>query len=82
MQKIFNVSLAIEHSMKSEGSFIAMNNTISQSIPHLHVHIVPRNKQDGLKGFFLPRKVYINEAQMREVQERIIHQLKEVGEVI
>ena len=61
--------------MESEGSFIGMNNVISQSIPHLHVHIVPRNKKDGLKGFFWPRKAYTSEEQIIEVQEKIINQL-------
>lgn len=46
------IGKAVEKAMEAAGSFIAMNNTISQSIPHLHIHIVPRNKQDGLKGFF------------------------------
>jgi histidine triad (HIT) family protein len=41
--------------MKAEGSFVAMNNVESQSVPHLHVHIVPRTKGDGLRGFFWPR---------------------------
>ncbi len=42
----------------AEGSFVAMNNTVSQSVPHLHVHIVPRRKRDGLRGFFWPRNPY------------------------
>ncbi|WP_454784474.1 HIT family protein [Legionella sp. WA2024007413] len=67
---------AVEKAMDAAGSFIAMNNTISQSIPHLHIHIVPRNKHDGLKGFFWPRTHYKNEAEMHEVQEKICKQLK------
>lgn len=62
---------AVEMAMKAEGSFIAMNNTVSQSIPHLHVHIVPRNKGDGLKGFFWPRTRYSNEEEMRGIKSRI-----------
>ena len=61
----------MEKATEAAGSFIAMNNTISQSIPHLHVHIVPRNKQDGLKGFFWPRTKYQNEEHMLAVQEKI-----------
>jgi len=61
--------------MGAAGSFIAMNNTVSQSIPHLHIHIVPRNKHDGLKGFFWPRTHYKDEQHMQEVQEQIKHQL-------
>ncbi|HEY0701469.1 MAG TPA: HIT family protein [Candidatus Acidoferrales bacterium] len=45
----------VQSVMKAEGSFVAMNNVVSQSVPHLHVHIVPRTKGDGLRGFFWPR---------------------------
>jgi len=70
------IGIAVEKAMQAAGSFIAMNNTISQSIPHLHVHIVPRNKQDGLKGFFWPRTKYENAEQMREIQQNISSHLK------
>ena len=63
--------------MQATGSFIALNNIVSQSIPHLHVHIVPRNKHDGLKGFFWPRTTYQSEQHQVEVQEKIQHYLKE-----
>ncbi len=46
---------AVESAMEAEGTFVAMNNRVSQSVPHLHVHIVPRRRKDGLKGFFWPR---------------------------
>ena len=49
---------AVELGMQAEGTFIAANNRISQSVPHFHVHIVPRRKGDGLKGFFWPRRKY------------------------
>lgn len=62
---------AIEKGMEAEGSFIAMNNKISQSVPHLHIHIVPRNFQDGLKGFFWPRNPYQDERHKEEVQTLI-----------
>ena len=52
---------AIEIGLKAEGTFIAINNKISQSVPHLHIHIVPRRHGDGLKGFFWPRTKYISE---------------------
>ena len=42
----------------AQGSFVAMNNTVSQSVPHLHLHVVPRTKGDGLRGFFWPRTKY------------------------
>ncbi|KTD13612.1 Histidine triad (HIT) protein [Legionella gratiana] len=70
------IGRAVEKAMDAAGSFIAMNNTISQSVPHLHVHIVPRNKQDGLKGFFWPRTHYENEVHVREVQEKIRYQIE------
>lgn len=49
---------AVEQAMAAEGSFVAINNRVSQSVPHLHVHIVPRRKKDGLRGFFWPRQPY------------------------
>jgi histidine triad (HIT) family protein len=57
--------------MSAEGTFVAINNKISQSVPHLHVHVVPRRRKDGLRGFFWPRSRYADEGQMREVAERI-----------
>lgn len=62
---------AVEIALEAEGSFVAMNNRVSQSVPHLHVHIVPRRKKDGLKGFFWPRYKYGNEAEMLAVQQSI-----------
>ena len=52
------LAAAVELAMQAEGIFIAANNRISQSVPHFHVHIVPRRKGDGLKGFFWPRRKY------------------------
>ncbi|MFN2499582.1 MAG: HIT family protein [Pyrinomonadaceae bacterium] len=62
---------AVELSLEAEGSFVAMNNRVSQSVPHLHVHIVPRRKKDGLKGFFWPRNKYKNEEELLSVQKSI-----------
>ena len=62
---------AVVTAMQAEGSFVAINNKVSQSVPHLHVHIVPRRKKDGLRGFFWPRGSYKDEAHMNEVQEAI-----------
>ena len=62
---------AVEVALEAEGSLVAMNNRVSQSVPHLHVHIVPRRKKDGLKGFFWPRNKYGSEAEMGEVQQAI-----------
>lgn len=70
------LSRAIQEAMHAEGTFIAMNNRVSQSVPHVHAHIVPRRKKDGLKGFFWPRTKYANEAEMLTVREAILLALK------
>src|SRR5579864_6991159 len=62
---------AVESGMNAEGSFVAINNRVSQSVPHLHVHIVPRRKKDGLRGFFWPRQKYNDEAEMQQAQAAI-----------
>ena len=62
---------AVELALEAEGSFVAMNNRVSQSVPHLHVHIVPRRKKDGLKGFFWPRNKYEGETQIVAAQKAI-----------
>jgi histidine triad (HIT) family protein len=49
---------AVEEGLKAGGTFVAMNNRVSQSVPHLHVHVVPRTRKDGLRGFFWPRTKY------------------------
>ncbi|MBI2892577.1 MAG: HIT family protein [Deltaproteobacteria bacterium] len=62
---------AVVSAAGAEGSFVAINNRVSQSVPHLHVHVVPRRKGDGLKGFFWPRVRYPSEAAAREMQRAI-----------
>lgn len=52
------VACAVRDGLGAQGSFVAMNNVVSQSVPHLHVHVVPRTKGDGLRGFFWPRLAY------------------------
>lgn len=49
---------AVEAALSADGSFVAINNRVSQSVPHLHMHIVPRRRKDGLRGFFWPRQPY------------------------
>jgi histidine triad (HIT) family protein len=61
------LSAAVELGMHAEGTFIATNNRVSQSVPHFHVHIVPRTKGDGLKGFFWPRRKYKSPDEIDEV---------------
>ncbi len=62
---------AVETGMDAHGTFVAMNNRVSQSVPHLHVHVVPRRRKDGLRGFFWPRQRYRDEEEMAEVAARI-----------
>lgn len=52
------LATAMVEGLGAQGSFVAMNNTVSQSVPHLHCHVVPRTKGDGLRGFFWPRTRY------------------------
>jgi histidine triad (HIT) family protein len=67
------LSRAMETGLGAQGSFVAINNHVSQSVPHLHVHVVPRTKGDGLRGFFWPRQKYEDDAHA----ERIAEQLRE-----
>lgn len=60
--RVQEISRAVEGALGAAGSFVAMNNRISQSVPHLHVHVVPRNPKDGLRGFFWPRTSYDDDA--------------------
>lgn len=62
---------AVVAAMEADGTFVAMNNRVSQSVPHLHVHVVPRRRKDGLKGFFWPRHPYPTEADADAVQSAV-----------
>ena len=72
------LSRAVETAMEAEGTFVAMNNRVSQSVPHLHVHLVPRRKKDGLKGFFWPRTKYKSDEEMEEVKKKIADAVKKI----
>ena len=65
------LSRAVPEAMEKPGSFVALNNVVSQSVPHLHVHVVPRKKKDGLRGFFWPRTKYASDKEMKQVGERV-----------
>ncbi|MEA2900375.1 MAG: histidine triad family protein [Actinomycetota bacterium] len=65
------LTVAVEAAMEAEGTFVALNNKVSQSVPHLHVHVVPRRRKDGLRGFFWPRTRYADDADMEQVAARI-----------
>jgi histidine triad (HIT) family protein len=60
--------LAVERAMEATGTFVAINNRVSQSVPHLHIHIVPRRPKDGLRGFFWPRAKYRDAGEMESVR--------------
>jgi histidine triad (HIT) family protein len=62
---------ALPAALGAEGTFVANNNVVSQSVPHLHVHVVPRTKGDGLKGFFWPRTRYASDAERDDFAARI-----------
>lgn len=62
---------AMVEGLGAQGSWVAQNNIVSQAVPHLHVHVVPRTKGDGLKGFFWPRHKYEGEAEMVEYAGRL-----------
>ncbi|WP_028659085.1 HIT family protein [Nocardioides insulae] len=62
---------AMVEGLGAQGSFVAVNNTVSQSVPHLHLHVVPRTKGDGLRGFFWPRHKYADDAEMAVYTNRI-----------
>jgi histidine triad (HIT) family protein len=58
------VSAAVMAAMGADGTFVALNNVVSQSVPHIHMHVVPRRRKDGLRGFFWPRQRYASESDM------------------
>jgi histidine triad (HIT) family protein len=65
------LSLAVRDAMEAQGSFVAINNVVSQSVPHLHTHVVPRVKKDGLRGFFWPRTTYEADDHAAETAARV-----------
>jgi histidine triad (HIT) family protein len=71
---------AMVHGLGAQGSFVAANNTVSQSVPHLHLHVVPRTKGDGLRGFFWPRTTYVDEGERATYARRIREALEAAAE--
>ncbi len=65
------LAVAVQDGLDAAGTFVAENNVVSQSVPHLHVHVVPRRRKDGLRGFFWPRTQYADAAEMEDVAARI-----------
>ncbi len=69
--RVQRVSAAMPAALGAQGSFVAENNVVSQSVPHLHVHVVPRTKGDGLRGFFWPRGRYADEDEAAGYAKRL-----------
>jgi histidine triad (HIT) family protein len=65
------VSLALERALDSDGTFVALNDRVSQSVPHVHLHVVPRRKGDGLRGFFWPRHKYATDEEAAAIAGKI-----------
>jgi len=74
-RQVQRVEAAVRTAMEAQGSFVAENNVVSQSVPHLHVHVVPRRRKDGLRGFFWPRTRYASDGEMAAVAARITERL-------
>jgi histidine triad (HIT) family protein len=70
---------AVQEGLGAGGTFVAMNNIVSQSVPHLHAHVVPRTKGDGLRGFFWPRTKYASAAEAADYAARIVAALPAGG---
>jgi histidine triad (HIT) family protein len=69
--RVQRLAAAVRDGTGAQGTFVAINNVVSQSVPHLHTHVVPRTKGDGLRGFFWPRTRYVDDAQAAEVAAAI-----------
>jgi histidine triad (HIT) family protein len=74
-ERVQRVAAAVQDAMEADGSFVAVNNVVSQSVPHLHTHVVPRRRKDGLRGFFWPRLRYADDAEMAAVAAAIAARL-------
>jgi|SRR6185437_2998 histidine triad (HIT) family protein len=72
------IAKAVEAALDAEGTFIAINNRVSQTVPHLHIHVVPRRRKDGLKGFFWPRQRYQDQAAEETVRDAIEREIRKL----
>jgi histidine triad (HIT) family protein len=77
-ERVQLVAAAVPTALGAQGTFVAQNNVVSQSVRHLHVHVVPRTKGDGLRGFFWPRTRY-QQGQAEAVAERLRATLAAMG---
>jgi histidine triad (HIT) family protein len=67
---------AVEEALHTDGTFVAINNRVSQSVPHLHVHVVPRRFKDGLRGFFWPRRRYADDGEALATRDALIDAIR------
>lgn len=74
-ERVQRVAVAVRAATGAQGTFVALNNVVSQSVPHLHTHVVPRTKGDGLKGFFWPRTRYEDDEHAAQVAAAIAAEL-------
>ena len=70
-ERVQRVATAVQLAMDADGSFVALNNVVSQSVPHLHTHVVPRRRNDGLRGFFWPRHKYASDAEAAAIATKV-----------
>lgn len=73
------LSVVVRDAMGAQGTFVAMNNKVSQSVPHFHIHIVPRTKGDGLKGFFWPRTKYRSDEEIQSTLAKLKSEIVNAG---
>jgi histidine triad (HIT) family protein len=78
MEKAQIITAAVQAALDAEGTFIAINNRVSQLVPHLHIHVVPRRRKDGLRGFFWPRHQYKDEAAREAVRYAIEREINKL----
>lgn len=78
MEGIQLLARAVETALDAEGTFVAINNRVSQTVPHLHVHVVPRRRRDGLRGFFWPRQRYKDDQAKEAVRLAIEQEVRKL----
>jgi histidine triad (HIT) family protein len=78
MRKTQQLARAVETAMNADGTFIAVNNRVSQSVPHLHIHVVPRKRRDGLRGFFWPRHHYQDDGAREAARTAIAREMEKL----
>jgi histidine triad (HIT) family protein len=69
--EVQRIAVAVQDGLGAQGTLVVENNVVSQSVPHLHVHVVPRTRKDGLRGFFWPRTQYTDDDEIARTVSRI-----------